>query len=118
MALTHEDKQENQAQKYLMRIGESEAVARWMANYNRPNTRCAYLRGLSRYLAYVSAQGLEMTPDELCRDNLIRVFKSDPTDVLTKRRHTDYLNGCVNVEMLGQGYSDAERGSTVSAVTN
>jgi hypothetical protein len=36
-------------------------------------------------------EGVSLTPDGLVQDNLLCVYKSDPTDVRTKRRHTDWL---------------------------
>ena len=46
-----------------------------------------------------------MTPDQLVQDNLVCVFKSDPTDTTTKRKHTDWLLEYVNQYMRDKKYS-------------
>ena len=56
-----------------------------------------------------------MDPDELVKDNLECVYNSSPTDVKTKRRHTDWLDEYVNDYLLNRGVG-TKRASAAAAV--
>ena len=73
-------------------IGPSKALDRFLSRFGNVRTKATYSIELVLYLRWLKTRGVGMSLDELVRDNLICVFKSDPIDVTTKRRHTDLLN--------------------------
>jgi hypothetical protein len=87
--------------------GGYESVDRFLRRCGTPKTREIYAFTLGTYLAFLRSKGVELTPDELVKDNLVCVFNSDATDVRTKRRHTDYLDEFVNVHLAEGGYLEA-----------
>ena len=68
------------------------------------------------YFRWLREKGIALTPDELVQDNLVCVFKSDPTDTITKRKHTTWLLEYVNVYMKEEGYSQTYRVVAAAAV--
>jgi len=90
--------------------GSSPAVAKFIDAYSPPKTKRTYVRILWQYLRYLRDEiGVKMTPDQLLKDNLECIFKSDATDVITKRKHTDWLNSYVNSLMVEDGLSQGTR---------
>lgn len=61
-------------------------------------------------------EGVLLGPDELTQDNLVCVFRSDPVDVATKRRHTDWLNDYINGYLIEKGFSESKRMVAASAI--
>jgi hypothetical protein len=80
----------------MHKIGESEAVNRFLSKYGNARTRWIYAYWLQKYLEWLRGRGIDLGPDRLVDDNLVSIFKSDATDVRTKRKHTDWLNSYVN----------------------
>lgn len=62
------------------------------------------------------AKCITRSPDELVRDNLVCIFKSDPVDVATKARHKRWLEEHVNGYMVRNGYAEASRLVRAAAV--
>ncbi len=100
---------ESQVRSKLRLIGPSAAVKRFVDAYGKVKTKRNYLVCLWRYLGWLKSKGVTMTPDELVKDNLLCVFKSDPTDVITKRKHTDFLNDFGNVFLVQRGMKEKSR---------
>lgn len=109
-------KNEREVRKYQDELGNSEAVARLIDRYGKVSTRRVYLVSLVLYFRWLKSLGVVMSPDELVTDNLTCVFHSDPADVRTKRKHTDWLSRYVNQWMVDQGYSESMREVTTAAV--
>lgn len=95
--------------KKLEEFQHSRAVMRLLDSYGKLRTKRGYASCLSLYLAWLREKGVTMSPDELVTDNLVCVFKSDPTDVTTKRRHTDWLADFVNLHLVEKGLTDKRR---------
>jgi hypothetical protein len=94
----------------LREIGPSAAVSRFFSKYGKMSTKAAYSDHLKLSFRWLRQEkGLKESPDELVKDNLVCIFKSDPTDVLTKRKHTDRLNEYVNDYLLKRGLSESRR---------
>ncbi|MDA4113568.1 MAG: site-specific integrase [Thaumarchaeota archaeon] len=93
----------------LKRIGPSEAVRRFLSKYGPVTTRRDYAESLLKYFVWLKTIGVTLMPDELITDNLMNVFKSDPTDVATKRRHNDWLLQYVNGYSIEKGFSQGYR---------
>ena len=100
---------ENICRNALKEIGETESVKRFLSNYGNWRTKAIFACELRLYLRHLKGLGVGMTSDKLITDNLQCVSKSDPIDVKTKRRHTDWLSGYVNDHLLKGGSSDAHR---------
>ena len=109
-------KNEREVRKYLDELGNSEAVARLIDRYGKVSTKRVYLVSLVLYFRWLKSLGVVLSPGELVTDNLACVFHSDPADVRTKRKHTDWLSKYVNQWMVDQGYSEAMRVVTTAAV--
>jgi hypothetical protein len=107
---------EVELKRLLGRIGPSEAVDRFLAKYGPVRTKRNYAAQLGYYFQWLKAQGIALSPDELIQDNIVKVLKSEPTDVKARRWHTDLLLKYVNEWMAeeAQGYS---QGSRVLAAT-
>lgn len=114
--LTAEQKAQNALNMKLKEIGPSEAVSRWLSKYGSVRTRAAYAVEFVFYLRWLKAKGVKMTPDDLVKDNLVCVFKSDPTDVSTKRKHTDLLNEFVNVYLVRREAAESTRVLAAAAI--
>jgi hypothetical protein len=93
----------------LKRTGPSEAVSRFLSKYGPVMTRRGYAEALFKYFEWLKSIGVDLTPDRLITENLANVFKSDPTDVVTERRHTDWLLQYVNRYTIDKGYSQGYR---------
>jgi integrase len=99
------------------RLGESEAVTRFLDSYGNVNTKKAYALTLIVYLRWLrEAKGVNFAPDELLRDNLVCIYKSDPVDVGTKAKHKRWLEEYVNSYMVREGYSEISRMIAVATV--
>jgi hypothetical protein len=100
-----ESQYESNIKHHLERIGHHRSVQRFISRYGKLTTKSAYLTRLDQYLRWLKKEkDVAMTPDELIRDNLICVFTSEPTDVQTKRTHTDLLLSFINDYLIRRGY--------------
>lgn len=98
-------------------LGSYRSVERFLTGYSKPSVRRVRASHLFQYLTWLkNKKGVTMNPDELVKDNLVCVFKSDPTDVATKRRHTDFLNDFVNVWLLERKSPESTRMGISSAI--
>jgi integrase len=93
----------------LRKIGPSDSVTRFLSKYGNVRTRAIYACELYLYLRWLNGKTRTLTPDELVHDNLVCVFKSEAVDVATKRKHTDWLNEYVNIDMIANGNSESKR---------
>ena len=101
----------------LEKIGPSVSVDRFLSGYGNVRTKAAYAGRLAAYLGWLrDEKGVTMSPDELILDNLRCIPSSDPTDVLTKRRHTDLMGEYVNKYLIERGVSESLRGVTTAAI--
>src|SRR2546422_4128957 len=107
---------EREAQRYLAQLGNSEGVTRFASKYGIASTKRIYLISLVLYFRWLKSIGVVLTPDELVEDNLKCFFNSQPTDVRTKRRHTDWLDRYINRNMVEEGYNEAMRTVTAAAI--
>jgi integrase len=105
-----------QIRRALEQIGPSEGVTRFLSKYGNVRTKAVYVEHLKLWFMWLRRKGVELSPDELLRDNLQCVFESGPTDVGTKRRHTDWLNDFVNSYMVERGSSESHRREAAAAV--
>jgi integrase len=110
-----EARYERTLQKKLKEIGDYETIRRFTSKYGNFRTVLGYIIALSLYLRWLKSRRITLNPDELIQDNLRCIYESVPTDVRTKRRHTDLLNEYVNEVMKG-GKSDSLRKITAAAV--
>lgn len=111
-----ERERRGELERKLHEIGPSEAVTRLINKYGSLSTQKNYAIAIVLYLRWLKERDVQLTPDELVKDNLVCVFKSDPTDVGTKRKHTDWLDQFVNGHMLEKGYSESERRLVAAAI--
>ncbi len=93
----------------LKELGESRAVNRFLSKYGPIQTKRCYAVQLAMYFKWLNATGVKLSPDEVLKDNLVCISWSDPTDVDTKRRHTDWLNTYVNDCMVIEGHTEGYR---------
>ncbi|MDA4117593.1 MAG: site-specific integrase [Thaumarchaeota archaeon] len=100
----------------LREIGESDAMDLLLSKYGNIRTKAIYACELKLYFRWLKQKGVPLTPDGLVHDNLLCVYRSDPTDVRTKRRHTDWLNEYVNVRLLEEGASESKRHVSAAAI--
>src|SRR5437870_4850857 len=101
----------------LDKIGPSAAVNRFLSKYGNLRTKANYAVQLHLFLQWLRQdKRIATNPDSLIWDNLACIFKSDPTDVATKRKHTDYLNEYVNDYMLRKGESESSRQVAAAAI--
>jgi hypothetical protein len=98
-----ERKAEQSLASKLREIGPSKAVARFLQKHRNVRTGATYALELALYLRWLKAKGITMSPDELILDNLRCVFEGGPTDVETKRKHTDLLSEYINGYMGREG---------------
>src|SRR5438552_18352214 len=105
-------------QRSLAYIGKSEAVDHFLSKYGSLRTRSVYAYWLCRFLKWFRAQkdNKAFLLDFLIEDNLLKVFKSDPTDVKTKRFYTDWLHAFVNIHLVKEGRKEATRRLAAAAV--
>ncbi len=100
---------QKEVERKLKEIGPSEAIDRLLSKYGSTSTKKNYLTAVALFLRWLRVRGIGLTPDQLVKDNLVCIFNSDPTDVHTKRKHTDWLDLFVNGQMLEKGYSESHR---------
>ncbi|MGD0330915.1 MAG: tyrosine-type recombinase/integrase [Nitrososphaeria archaeon] len=98
------------------KIGESKTVERFIRKIGKPTTQSSYLIALSKYFQWLREKGADMDPDQLIRDNLQCIYGSGPSDVETKRKHTDWLDEYVNRKLLEAGSSESSRMIVSSAI--
>jgi integrase len=84
----------------------SEAANRFLATYGKKSVRAQYAFILGNYHGCLKAEKrISLSLDEMIRDNLVCVSKSDPVDVDVKRRHRAWLEEYVNVDLEGKSLS-------------
>lgn len=110
----YEGQLERVGDQLLARIGEYQSVQRFLSRYGKVSSRTAALFHLNRYLAWLKAKGVGMTPDELITDNLQCVYESSAVDVARKRKHTDWLNEFVNTYLKDRKIADISRAMSAS----
>jgi len=111
-----EVKLQAKTERLLLTWGGYESVRRFMRKISKVATRFAYLSMLNQYMTWLrEAKQVTMDPDDLVQDNLVCVYNSSPTDVKTKRRHTDWLDEYVNDYLLNKGLG-TKRASSAAAV--
>ena len=96
-------------------MGPSRAIDTFLSKYGNLGTKIVYLGELSLFLDWLKQKGVAMTPDELVKDNLECIFKSEATDVITKSRHTEWLNEYVNRHFLERDCSESRRRHAAAA---
>jgi integrase len=111
-----ERKAEQSLASKLREIGPSPAVDRFLRKYGNVRTKATYALELALYLRWLKSKGVSTSPDGLVEDNLRCVFESKPTDVSTKRRHTDLLSEYVNSYLVEKDYSEQKRACAASAI--
>ncbi|MDG7021305.1 MAG: tyrosine-type recombinase/integrase [Nitrososphaerota archaeon] len=109
MRNSHEKEAANHLDRALERIGPSDAVRRFLAKYGPVRTRAGYASQLLYYFEWLRREGVSLSPDQLIQDNIEKVLKSDPTDIRSRRHHTDLLLRYVNEHMKAEGYSQRSR---------
>ncbi|MDG6916743.1 MAG: site-specific integrase [Nitrososphaerota archaeon] len=86
----------------LTAIGGSEAAQRYIATYGKVGVKAQNAFRLGRYHRWLREEkGVGLSLDEMIRDNLFCVWKSDPVDVDVKRKHRAWLEEFVNVKLAG-----------------
>jgi integrase len=88
-----------EVERNLRNIGPSESVERFLNSYGKVRVRATYGAHLSRYFDWLRQKGASLNPDELIRDNLRCIYRSEPEDVALKRRHRAWLEEYVNVHL-------------------
>ena len=69
-----------------------------------------YAKVLEIYFDWLcNEKGIAMTPDEMLKDNLRKVYESQPTDVERKRTHTNWLHEFINVHLVSMGQAQGSR---------
>lgn len=99
----------DEIERKLRELGNDPAVTNFMSKYANSITKALYLANLAQYLRWLRTKGICLTPSEIITDNLVSQFKSDPTDVISKAKHTNLLNEYVNTTMFGKEYSESAR---------
>ncbi len=97
-------------------MGRSHAVERFLNKYGRDNTKRIYAITLALYLRWLKRKAVNMTPDELILDNLHCIYESAATDILTKRKHTDWLDEYVNSYLVEAGRAQNTRVVTAAII--
>ena len=100
----------------LREIGPSPAVDRFLRKYGNTRTKATYALEVALYLRWLKQRGVAMNPDGLVEDNLKCVFESRPTDVATKRKHTDFLSEYINAYLVERDYSEQKRAVAAAAI--
>lgn len=107
---------EHNLARELREIGPSRALDRFLLKYGNVRTKASYAHVIAMYLRWLKEEGVNMRIDELIQDNLICVFKSDPTDLATKRKHTDLMSEYVNRYLIERDDSESKRTASVAAI--
>lgn len=97
-------KAQKQLERALREIGKSEAVERFIRSFGNVRVKALYASHLSLYFRWLKSK-TPMTRDELVVDNLRCIYKSEPEDVATKRKHRAWLEEYVNESMKGRSHS-------------
>lgn len=115
--MTVEDVAARAVRRNVEKLGPSASVDRFLSGYGNVRTKAAYTERLVAYFSWLKDEmGVTMSPDELIVDNLRCISTSDPTDVLTKRRHTDLMSEYVNKHLIEKGIAESQRGVTTAAI--
>ncbi len=101
-------------ERYVREIGRSECVRRFLQCYAKVRVQKVYAFHLLLYFRWLKKNGVNMSPDELVVDNLRCIYRSEPEDVATKRKHRALLEDYLNQE-LGH-YSESHRRLAMAAV--
>jgi integrase len=97
-----EQERDSDLRRHQQTLGGSEAAARYLATYGKVGVQAQNAFRLGRYHRWLKeVKGVTLSLDDLIRDNLVCIWKSDPVDVDTKRRHRAWLEEYVNVKMAG-----------------
>ncbi len=114
-----EQKAEEEAARWIKELGPYESVERFFRKLSKSNTRKAYSHALVLYFRWLRHEkGIELTPDELTKDNLQCVFGSKPVEVEIKRRHTDWMDEYLNRYAVDvKHYSDSQRGLIYASIS-
>jgi integrase len=114
-----EDKAADEAARWIKELGPDKSIERFFRKLSKANTRKAYSHALVLYFRWLRTQrGVALSPDELVRDNLTCVFSSQPEQVETKRRHTDWMDEYLNKYSTEvKQYSDSQRGLIYAAIS-
>lgn len=75
---------EKEAERKMRETGPSKAVDRLLAKYDSISSRKNYIIAIALYLRWLKENGATMLPDGFVKDNLLRMFKSDPAQVDVK----------------------------------
>ena len=117
METSQERKVKGQIKKLLEKYKGSKAVNRFAEKYAKIETKRAYLIAVDYYFRWLKTEKkIEMTPDELIKDNLVCVYKSEAIDIETKRKHTDLLSEYINNYTLNLGWKQSARALYSAAV--
>jgi len=111
-----EKKAENALAVSMRELGDSPAVERYISGYGNVRAKQAYALQLALYLRWLKTRGILMTPDALVKDNLRAVFESGPTDIETKRKHTDLLAAYINGYLIERELSESNRKVAEAAI--
>jgi hypothetical protein len=104
----------HELERYMQEIGPSDCVRRFLRCYAKVRVQRVYLMHLLMYFRGLKKNGVGMSPDELVVDNLRCIYRSEPEDVVTKRKHRALLEDYLNQE-LGQ-HSESHRRLAMAAV--
>ncbi|MGD0145945.1 MAG: tyrosine-type recombinase/integrase [Nitrososphaerales archaeon] len=108
---------ERELARLMAELGPYRSVDRFISKYGKPTTKVTYLNQLVLYVRWLrTSKRVSISLDELVTDNLRCVYESKATDVETKRRHTDWLDGYVNRCLVDRGVSYSTRKMTSTAV--
>jgi hypothetical protein len=113
--LSHVDA-EGAVQRKLQRMGPSRVIDSLLSKYGNLGTRLTYAYDLSIYPDWLKEKGITMIPDALAKDNLECIFRSDPTDVITKAKHTSWLDEYVNKYLVEIDCTESRRRHVTSVV--
>lgn len=106
MTTRAELERDSSLKRALATLGGSEAASRYIATYGKVGVKAQNAFILGRYHRWLREEkGARLSLDEMIRDNLICVWKSDPVDVDMKRRHRAWLEEFVNVKLAGRSLS-------------
>jgi integrase len=101
-------------EKYTQKIGPSECVRRFLQCYAKVRVQRIYALHLLMYFRWLKKNGVGLSPDELVVDNLRCIYRSEPEDVVKKRKHRALLEDYLNQE-LGH-HSESHRRLAMAAV--
>ena len=114
--MTADAKAEKTLQGFLKELGPSNAIERFLRNYDNVKTRSLYGGELCLYIRWLKGKRDIVTPDWLIEDNLKCVFESRPTDLSAKRTHTDFLAEYINIHLIQREDSESKRSLAAAAI--